>query len=266
MSGGEIAGLVLLLIVIAVVAAVAVAVVKVKQAVQRQVEQHGANARRAVEEAALKARSFTRPGPRGQAASLRSELRASLFAARRVLESAAPGDPQLADSVKLLDRLEEHARVVDDDLRDVERRPGAESADRIPALRERVRRIVGSATALRTAAQDRRSRWADEELGRLDEEIAAEAGALRHWIPVDDRQQRPRDEAATHSGGPGAGRDGRAGDGRAGDDGVPDGGGERRQALGGAPAGWLSAAEELGLGRFVRRRGDRPQTPGQQQT
>lgn len=197
---GVVAFLILGLAALAVVAAV-----KAGKAVGRKVEQHGAQARRAVEDVALKARSYTQPGPQGRIAALRLEVRTSLTGTRRVLESGVGDDPQLSDALQLLARLDDHAAALDGELRMLEREPGTRRVDaRLPELRERAGRITHAAESLRWAALDRARHFSDSELARLSRECETEAGALRHWTsaaPATDdaeataarEQRRPRD-------------------------------------------------------------------------
>jgi len=150
----------------------------------RAVRQRAPQARRAVEDVAIKARSFARPGAHGEVAALRSQVRGALAASRRTLEAGASSDPQLQDALGLLTRLDTHARDLDAHLHALELEPdAARVASRLPAVRERADRIVHSASSLRWAAQDRAHRLADDELARLAEECDTEASALRHWSP-----------------------------------------------------------------------------------
>lgn len=162
----------------AVVGLVSFAVVKTGRAVGRAVPQ----ARRAAEDVGIKARSLTRAGAHRQVAALRAEVRGSLAASRRVLESGAQGDPQLVDALGLLGRLDAHAETLDAELRLLEREPDQSRVEgRLAAVKERADRIVHSAASLRWATQDRLHRFADDDLARLGEECQTEAGALRHW-------------------------------------------------------------------------------------
>ncbi|WP_377271481.1 hypothetical protein [Peterkaempfera sp. SMS 1(5)a] len=226
---GVVAFLILGLAALAVVAAV-----KAGRAVGRRVEQHGAQARRAVEDVALKARSYTRPGPQGRIAALRLEVRESLGGTRRVLESAVGGDPQLTEALQLLGRLDEHARSLDDELRMLEREPDSRRVDtRLPDLRERGGRITHAAESLRWAAQDRARHFSDSDLARLGRECETEAGALRHWTPAG--QQGPADGPRPAEGPGSAGA------------GAPAGGRQGRQSPGIAAGRGTGAAEALGL-------------------
>ncbi|MFJ4678328.1 hypothetical protein [Kitasatospora sp. NPDC088783] len=163
-----------------------VGTVKAAKAVAAKVDRHSANAQRAVENAALKAKSITRPGEQGRIAALRLSLRTALDSTRQVLESGVPQDGQLGDALQLLARLDSHAAELDSELRMLEREPqNSRVAAKLPELRERAERITHSADSLRWAAQDRMRRFADDELARLGKECQDEAGALRHWTPAE---------------------------------------------------------------------------------
>ncbi|MEW2223311.1 hypothetical protein AB0939_29135 [Streptomyces sp. NPDC006990] len=167
---------------------------RVVRAVKRGVERTGAQVRRTTEETLLKARS-AQPGPVGQAARIRLELRSSIDSTRAALEAEAQQDPGLGEAVQLLDSLHEHARHLDRELRVLmEREPDhSRIAARLPEARERMRHIKESADSLRYAAQDRARRFDAEELGALRDRIDIESGALRHWTPGPGG---PRPEAA----------------------------------------------------------------------
>ncbi|MFD9128846.1 hypothetical protein [Kitasatospora sp. NPDC059571] len=251
----EALGVVIVLILLFGVAAVAMLVVgavKAGKAVATKVERHEANARRAVENATLRARTFTRPGTQGQLASVRLSLRTSLDATRQVLEAGRAQDGQLAESLQLLDRLDAHAAELDRELRTLEREPDAgRLAAKLPELRERAGRITHSAETMRWAAQDRMRRFADDELMRLSKECENEAGALRHWDRV-DRAATAAEEGTGGPGGPGAGP-GTAEPGEAGRAGAD------RQAIAGGRR--LSAEDVLGLADPLARLADRLRKP-----
>ncbi|MFJ9440324.1 hypothetical protein ACIRRH_00460 [Kitasatospora sp. NPDC101235] len=178
---GVMIGLVLLFGVAVMVLAV-VGTVKAAKAVGKKIEKHEANARRAVETATLKAKTYTKIGPPAQIASVRLGLRTSLDGTRQVLEGGLAQDGQLGESLALLRRLDAHAAELDGELRMLEREPDtARIAAKLPELRERAERITHSAETMRWAAQDRMHRFADDELSRLSQECESEAGALRHW-------------------------------------------------------------------------------------
>lgn len=156
--------------------------VRAVRAVRRGVEQTGVQVRRAAEESVLKARS-ARPGPVGELARSRLELRSSVESAHRALEVGVARDPSLREAQALMERLHDHARRLDDELRLLmEREPDkARVAERVSDVRERVARIKESADSLRFAAQDRVQRHDAEGLAGLREQIEIESGALRHW-------------------------------------------------------------------------------------
>ncbi|WP_070197107.1 hypothetical protein [Streptomyces oceani] len=157
--------------------------VRTARAVRRGVERTGSQVRRTVEETGLKAKS-AQPGPVGQVARLRLELRASIDHTRGVLDAGADDDPSLREALGLLDRLHEHARQLDGELRLLmEREPDrARVAERLPEARERVASIKESADSLRFAAQERaRDYDTTDSLGSLREQIEIESGALRGW-------------------------------------------------------------------------------------
>lgn len=175
-----------------------VGTVKAARVVAAKVERGEASARRAVENATLKARSVTRPGVQGEVPAVRLALRTSLESTRQVLESGLPHDGQLTESLQLLDRLGAHAAQLDAELRMLERElDAARISARLPELRERAHRITHSAESLRWAAQDRMRRFSDDELARLSQECQQEAGALRHWdSSPPPASTTPVDEAA----------------------------------------------------------------------
>lgn len=186
-------GIVALLFVLSVAFGV-IAAVRVARAVGRGVERTGTQVRRTVEETTLRARS-AQPGPVGELARRRLELRSSIDGTRRALEADVARDPSLREAIGLLDRLHDHARQLDAELRLLmEREPDrTRTAQRLPEVRERVARIKESADSLRFAAQDRARQYDAEGLGALREQIEIESGALRHW-QAPDRPEDPRPE------------------------------------------------------------------------
>jgi hypothetical protein len=163
----------------------AIAAVRVTRAVKRGVERTVADTRRTVQETTLKARRYVQPGPVGEIASLRLALRESIDSTRGHLQARLAHDPGLRESLDLLDRLHEHARVVDGELRLLEREPDrTRLATRLAECRERVRRIRESADSLRWAAQDRARHSEGDDLDSLQAQIDLETGALRHWTPA----------------------------------------------------------------------------------
>ncbi|MQY15645.1 hypothetical protein SRB5_58330 [Streptomyces sp. RB5] len=160
----------------------ALAVVKTTRAVKRGVERTVADTRRSVTEASLKVRSAAQPGALGEIASLRLGLRTSIDSARTALTGAAPGDPAVQESLRLLDQLHAYGRALDSELRQLEREPDkARVAERMTDARQRTERIRHSADSLRWAVQDRTRHAQADGLDELQAQIDLEAGALRHW-------------------------------------------------------------------------------------
>ncbi|MFG2821270.1 hypothetical protein ACGFX4_17805 [Kitasatospora sp. NPDC048365] len=209
--------------------------VKAVKAVADGVHKQEVKARRAVENATLKAKSFAKPGDPGKLAAVRLELRTALDSTRQVLQAGHVEDSQLGESLQLLARLDTHAAELDTELRLLEREPDAARVSaKLPELRERADRITHSADSLRWAAQDRMRRFADDELVRLSKECEDEAGALRHWTPADaptGSADGPADAGAGAGAGAGAAR-GAAG-------------AERDASRRGITAGRQPSAEEL---------------------
>jgi hypothetical protein len=174
-------GVLVLLFVVCVVLGGYLAVRAVR-AVKNGVERTGAQVRRTVEETTLKAKAV-QPGPVGEIARIRLELRASIDSTRAALEPAAAADPSLREALGLLDRLHGHARQLDGELRLLmDREPDrARVADQLPGARERVAHIRQSADSLRFAAQDRARSLDVDGLSALREQIDIESGALRGW-------------------------------------------------------------------------------------
>ncbi|WP_208878713.1 hypothetical protein [Streptomyces armeniacus] len=189
-----------------------IAAVRAVRAVKRGVERTGAQVRRTVEETALKAKT-AQPGPVGEVARVRLELRSSIDSTRLALETGAGDDASLREAIGLLDRLHDHARQVDGELRLLmEREPDrARIAERLPDVRKRVDTIKESADSLRFAAQDRAGQYDAEGLSALREQIEIESGALRGWreppaggAPALDAERTPDGEAARRLRGPDA--------------------------------------------------------------
>lgn len=205
----------------------AILAVRAGRAVQRGVERTGTQVRRTVEETALRAKS-AQPGPAGELARKRLELRSSIDGTRRALESDVTRDPSLQEALGLLNRLHDHARQLDGEMRLLmDGEPDkARTAARMPEMRERVERIKESADSLRFAAQDRASRHDAEGLGSLREQIEIESGALRHWSgerAATEGETRPGVEGAHGDVPPGIGRGAGKGMGEGGEKGVGDG-------------------------------------------
>ncbi|MFD9396243.1 hypothetical protein ACFWBB_37550 [Streptomyces sp. NPDC060000] len=170
----------------------AYATVKVIGAAKRGVDRTIDQARRTVEDHTLRAKSFAQLGPAGEIAQLRLKLRTSMRATQDALYAGATEDESLKESLALFQRLSEHGRELDSELKRLESEPDrATLAARLPSLRERTERITGSADSLRWAARDRAHRFADDDLDSLSAQIDVEAGALRHWTTADSSSRTP---------------------------------------------------------------------------
>ncbi len=113
-------------------------------------------------------------------------------ATQDALHAGVAEDESLKESLGLFERLSAHGHQLDDELKRLESDPDRSTlAQRLPELRERTERITASADALRWAARDRASRFAEDELDSLSAQIDVEAGALRHWT-TDDVPQAGR--------------------------------------------------------------------------
>ncbi|MHB9753837.1 hypothetical protein ACYBSK_05605 [Streptomyces sp. BYX5S] len=153
-----------------------------KRGVDRKVEQ----ARRAVEDTTLRAKSFAQPGAAAELAQLRLRLRGSMRATQDALHARVAEDSSLKESLGLFERLSAHGHELDADLKRLESEPDkAHVAQVLPELRTRTERIVQSADALRHAARDRADRFASDDLDALSSQIDLEAGALRHWTTAE---------------------------------------------------------------------------------
>lgn len=174
-------GVVALLFVLCVVLGIYLTVRTVR-AVKNGVERTGAQVRRTVEETTLKAKG-AQPGPVGELARTRLELRRSIDSTRAALEPAAAADSSLQEALGLLDRLHGHARQLDGELQLLmDREPDrARIAEQLPGARERVAHIRQSADSLRFAAQDRARSLDTDGLAALRDQIDIESGALRGW-------------------------------------------------------------------------------------
>ncbi|WP_354640329.1 hypothetical protein [Kitasatospora camelliae] len=247
---------------VTVLALAVVGTVKAAKAAAAKVERHEANARRAFENAALKAKSFTKPGGPGQIAATRLSVRTALDSTRQVLQSGLTQDGQLTEALQLLARLDAHAAELDAELRLLEREPdSARITAKLPELRERAQRITHSADSLRWAAQDRMRRFADDELARLSEECTTEAGALRHWDSVGETLDGSA-AAGGAAGGSGGTGDGVAAGGPAGTRGGAARSADAEGPKGLEPGRRTPGAEELlGLGEPLARLADRLRKP-----
>ncbi|MFJ8856837.1 hypothetical protein ACIRD8_00215 [Streptomyces sp. NPDC102451] len=174
--------LILTLLFVAFMALGVYAGVKTVRAAKRGVDRTITQARRSVEDTALRAKSYGQPGVPGELAQLRLTLRTSMRATQDALNAAAAEDASLSESLGLFQRLSAHGRELDNDLKRLEREPDrATVATLLPGLRERTERITHSAESLRWAARDRARQFADDDLAALNAQIDLEAGALRHW-------------------------------------------------------------------------------------
>ncbi|MCX5369971.1 hypothetical protein OG613_16645 [Streptomyces sp. NBC_00015] len=170
----------------------AYATVKVIGAAKRGVDRTIDQARRTVEDHTLRAKSFAQFGPVGEIAQLRLKLRTSMRATQDALHAGVTEDESLKESLALFHRLSAHGHELDTELKRLESEPDrATLAARLPSLRERTERVVGSADSLRWAARDRARRFADDDLDSLSAQIDVEAGALRHWTTSDSSTQTP---------------------------------------------------------------------------
>ncbi|MFI9624674.1 hypothetical protein [Streptomyces sp. NPDC052042] len=176
--------------------------VKVIGAARRGVDRTIVQARRAVEDTTLRAKSYGQTGVAGELAQLRLSLRTSMRATQEALQTGVVEDASLKESLDLFRRLSVHGHELDEDLKRLEREPDrATVASLLPELKERTERIMHSANSLRWAARDRARRFVDDDLEALNAQIDMEAGALRHWTTEPDEpvrgQGRPQDDRHT---------------------------------------------------------------------
>ncbi|MDL2081594.1 hypothetical protein QNN03_34715 [Streptomyces sp. GXMU-J15] len=163
------------------------ATVKAVGAAKRAADRTITQARRTVEDHTLRAKSLVQVGPQAELAQLRLKLRTSMRATQDALHAGAAEDESLKESLALFQRLSAHGHELDGELRRLESEPDRTTlAERLPGLRERTERIVGSADSLRWAARDRARRFADDDLDSLSAQIDMEAGALRHWTTEEE--------------------------------------------------------------------------------
>ncbi|MFI7338075.1 hypothetical protein ACIBUY_09050 [Streptomyces sp. NPDC050085] len=187
------------LIFIAALVLGAYATVKAVGAAKRGVDRKVEQARRAVEDTTLRARTFAQPGATSELAQLRLKLRTSMRATQDALHARVGEDPTLQESIGLFQRLSAHGHELDDELKRLEREPDKVHLARLlPELRARAEQITDSADALRHAARDRASRFSGDDLDSLSQQIDLEAGALRHWTTED--VPRPGTEASETTG------------------------------------------------------------------
>ncbi|MFL4904053.1 hypothetical protein ACJ6WF_12920 [Streptomyces sp. MMS24-I2-30] len=156
--------------------------IKAVGAAKRGIDRTVTQARRTVEDHTLRAKSFAQPGPVGEVAKLRLDLRTSMRATQDTLHAGVAEDAALRESLGLFERLSAHGQELDHELKRLESEPDrATLAARMPELRRRTERITQSADALRWAALDRAQRFGEDDLDALSAQIDVEAGALRHW-------------------------------------------------------------------------------------
>lgn len=191
----ETVGIVVFLLFLIFAALATVATVRTARAIKRRVregiDRSTAQARRLVEDNRLRARSWATPGPGGEVARLRLELRTSIDSTFRALEEGRREDASLAEASGLMARLNDHARALDAELRLLEGEPDRERVrSLLPALADRARGIIQGADSLRWAAQDRAHQFAADDLAALTHDIAIESAALK--INPPDRAAGPR--------------------------------------------------------------------------
>ncbi|WP_371652676.1 MULTISPECIES: hypothetical protein [unclassified Streptomyces] len=156
--------------------------VKAVGAAKRGVERTVTQARKAVEDTTLRAKSMGQVGVAGELAQLRLSLRTSMRATQDSLHARVEQDESLKESLSLFERLSGHGHELDDELKRLEREPDKRRVgERMPELRERTERITHAADSLRWAARDRAQQFADDDLAALSAEIEVESGALRDW-------------------------------------------------------------------------------------
>jgi hypothetical protein len=189
--------LILTLLFVAFMALGVYAGVKAVRAAKRGVDRTITQARRSVEDTALRAKSYGQPGAARELAQLRLALRTSMRATQDALNAGAAEDASLSESLALFRRLSAHGSELDNDLKRLEREPDRETlATLLPNLKERTQRITHSAESLRWAARDRARQFADDDLAALNAQIDVEVGALRHWTTEEPSAQS---DAAAHS-------------------------------------------------------------------
>ncbi|WP_063784357.1 hypothetical protein [Streptomyces sp. SBT349] len=168
------------------------AVVRGVRATRRGIDRARREVRRAVTDVSLSARAV-QPGVLGEVARTRKELRTSVDSTRSTLLAGADRDPALREALALLDQLSGHAERLDGELASMMtgEPDRARVSARLPELRGRVERIKASADSLRMAAQDRAHHDNVEGLDALQEQIAIESKALRHWSPSEQPRSAP---------------------------------------------------------------------------
>ncbi|MFK0253421.1 hypothetical protein [Streptomyces sp. NPDC090445] len=182
------------------------ATVKAVGAAKRGVDRTITQAKRTVEDTALKAKSLGQVGVGGALAQLRLDLRTSMRTTQDALTEGARTDASLKESLALFERLSAHGHELDDELKRLEQEPDrARVAQALPDLRERTAKITQAADSLRWAARDRARRFAEDELSTLSEQIEVESDALRDWGSRRDALDDLAAAAAAWDAGAGAG-------------------------------------------------------------
>ena len=178
--------------------------VKAIGAAKRGVDRTITQARRTVEETALRAKSYGQAGVGGELAQLRLALRTSMRATQEALRAGAVEDASLSESLGLFQRLSVHGQELDEELKKLERDPDrATVASLLPGQKQRTERITHSADSLRWAARDRARKFTDDDLDALNAQIDVEAGALRHWtVETDEPQGQGYGQAQERGSGP----------------------------------------------------------------
>ncbi|MEV7613642.1 hypothetical protein [Streptomyces sp. NPDC089799] len=182
----EAALIIFALMLLAFVGLGAYATVKVVGAAKRGVERTVTQARRTVEDTALRAKSLGQVGVAGALAQLRLDLRSSMRATQQALQDGVRTDTSLQESLSLFEQLSLHGWELDEELKRLEAEPDkARVQAALPTLRERTQRITESADSLRWAAHERARRLADDDLSALSTRIGMESDALRDWSRPD---------------------------------------------------------------------------------
>ncbi len=114
---------ILALLIVALVALGVYATVKLVRATKRGVDRTIDQARRAVEDTTLRAKSLGQTGVAGELAQLRLSLRTSMRATQDALQAGAVEDASLKESLDVFHRLSAHGRELDDELRRMEQDP-----------------------------------------------------------------------------------------------------------------------------------------------
>ncbi|MCQ6552861.1 hypothetical protein NPS70_06555 [Streptomyces sp. C10-9-1] len=249
---------ILLVLFLAFVALGVYAAVKVVRAASRGVERTVNQARRTVEDTALRAKSYGQGGAAAELAQLRLSLRTSMRATREALGAGAREDASLAESLALFERLSAHGHELDAELKRLEREPDrAALATQLPGLRERTERVTHAADSLRWAARDRAQRFAEDDLDLLSAQIDMEAGALRHWAV----EEPSAPGAEPHPGQAPAQQDPARGPGRG--EGAPAAGADRSGALSGDAPQAITARDPRAQTAYPwEKKTPRPETSG----